>query len=110
MRNFKDAIPPAGKGSVRVIDGTEKAISFPDGWQDGTVINRDAMMAIQGFDNVVTTFNADGSITETNALGETCVTVFNADGSITETFTAGTQTIIKKTNFLQNGNIEEVLQ
>lgn len=109
MRNFKDAIPPQGKGSVRVIDGTEKNISFPDGWQDGTVVNRDALMAIQGFDNVTTTFNADGSITETNALGETCVTVFNADGSITETFTAGAQVITKTTYFDASGDIREVL-
>lgn len=110
MRNFKDAIPPQGKGSVRVIDGTEKDISFPDGWQDGTVVNRDAMMAIQGFDNVVTTFNADGSITETNGLGETCVTTFNADGSITETFTANGQTMIHKTIFNSDGSISEVIQ
>lgn len=110
MRNFKDAIPPQGKGSVRVIDGTEKDISFPDGWQDGTTVNRDAMMAIQGFDNVVTTFNTDGSITETNALGETCVTVFNADGSITETFTAGSQQMIHKTIFNSDGSISEVIQ
>lgn len=110
MRNFTDAVPPAGKGSVRVIDGTEKYISFPDGWQDGTVINRDALMAIQGFDNVTTTFNADGSITETNGLGETCTTVFNSDGSITETFSAGGQQMIHKTTFNSDGSISEVVQ
>lgn len=110
MRNFKDAIPPQGKGSVRTIDGAEKTIGFPDGWQDGTVVNRDAMMAIQGFDNVTTTFNTNGSITETNGLGETCVTTFNADGSITETFTANGQTMIHKTIFNSDGSISEVVQ
>lgn len=109
MRNFKDAIPPQGKGSVRVIDGTEKDISFPEGWQDGTIVNRDALMAVQGFENVTTAFNDDGSISETNALGEVCVTTFNADGSITETFTAGVQTMIKTTYFDADGKIREVL-
>ena len=37
--------------------------------QDGTDINRAALMAIQGFETRSTVFNADGSFTETNALG-----------------------------------------
>lgn len=110
MRNFKDAIPPAGKGSVRVIDGTEKNINFPAGWQDGTVINRDALMAIQGFDNVTTVFNSDGSISETNALGEVCLTEFLPDGSIRETFTANGQQMIHVTSFEDDGSIVEVVQ
>lgn len=108
MRNFVDAIPPSGKANVRTIDGTEMTIGFPSGWQNGTPLNRDAFMALQGFDNTTTTFNADGSITETNAKGETLVTTFNADGSITEVFTAGTQKITKKTTFT-NGQIVEVI-
>lgn len=109
MRNFKDAIPPAGKGSVRVIDGTEKAISYPDGWQDGTVINRDALMAIQGFDNVTTTFDQYGNILETNAQGETLYTEF-PNGNIRETFTANGQQMIKITTFNADGSISEVIQ
>lgn len=107
MRNFTDAIPPIGKGGVRVIDGAEKTIAFPNGWQDGTIVNRDIMMAVQGFDNVTTVFNEDGSITETNALGEVCTTTFNADGSITETFVANGQTMIKQTIFEPSGAIRE---
>lgn len=110
MRNFKDAIPPSGKANKRVINGTEQTISFPDGWQDGTVINRDALMAIQGFDNVTTVFNADGSISETNALGEICKTEFLPDGSIRETFTANGQQMIKITTFNADGSITEVIQ
>lgn len=109
MRNFTDAIPPIGKAKKRTINGIESEIGYPPGWQDGTVINRDIMMALQGFDNTSTIFNADGSITEANALGETCVTRFNADGSITETFSAGAQQMTKTTYFDTDGKIREVL-
>lgn len=76
--------------------------------QAGTPINRENMMAIQGFEAQTTVFNADGSITETNAAGQTKTTVFNPDGSITETF-VGEKTITKTTNFDSNGGISEVI-
>ena len=64
--------------------------------QEGTKINRKAMMAVQGFQGINTVFNSDGSITETNSDGHTLTTTFNADGTITETFT-GKKTITKNT-------------
>lgn len=76
--------------------------------ENGTLINRAALMAMQGFIAQTTVFNADGSITETNSLNQIKTTVFNADGSITETF-SGEKTLVKTTRFLENGNIEEVL-
>lgn len=109
MRNFKDAIPPSGKANKRVINGTEQTISFPNGWQDGTVINRDALMAIQGFDNVTTTFDQYGNILERNGLGETLYTEF-PNGNIRETFTANGQQMIKITTFNADGSISEVIQ
>lgn len=74
----------------------------------GTPINRAALMAIQGFQAKTTTFNADGSITETNADGHTLTTQFNEDGSITETF-VGEKTITKTTTFGEDGSITEVI-
>ena len=74
----------------------------------GTKINRTAMMAIQGFESVDTTFNADGSITEKNSEGHTLTTKFNDDGSITETF-VGEKTITKTTAFNEDGSITERL-
>ena len=71
-------------------------------------VNFNELSALQGFEAKETVFNADGSITETNALGHTLHTVFNADGSITETFT-GEKTISKKTTFNSDGSISEVL-
>lgn len=110
MINFKDAIPPVGKGNVRKIGGTEQTVEYPDGWQNGTALNRQNLMAMQGFGGVETVFNADGSISETFQDGSTKKTVFNADGSISETFTAGTQVMIKTTRFNDDGSITEGIQ
>ena len=66
--------------------------------QSGTFVNREAMMAIQGFQSIDTTFNQDGSITETNSDGHTLTMTFNEDGTITETF-VGDKTITKNTIF-----------
>lgn len=76
--------------------------------RDGTPINREAMMAVQGFEAKTTTFNADGSIVETNANGETKTTTFGADGSIVITF-SGQKTITKTIVFNSDGRILEVL-
>lgn len=109
MINFKDAVPPAGKGNVRKIDGAEKTIEYPDGWENGTALNRANLMAMQGFGNVETVFNQDGSISETFQDGSTKKTVFNQDGSIAETFMAGAQVMIKTTSFNEDGSISEVI-
>ena len=76
--------------------------------QAGTPINRNNLMAIQGFQAQTTVFNADGSIVQTNSRNQTLTTVFNSDGSITETF-VGDKTISKKTTFNSDGSITEVL-
>lgn len=76
--------------------------------QKGTPINRANLMAIQGFVAKTTTFNSDGSVTETNGYGETLTTKFNSDGSITETF-VGSYTIVKTTTFNSDGSISEVI-
>lgn len=76
--------------------------------QSGTPINRDNLMAIQGFQAQNTVFNPDGSITETNGLNQTKTTTFNSDGSVTEKF-VGDKTITKKTKFNSDGSITEEL-
>ena len=76
--------------------------------QNGTPINRENLMAVQGFIAKETVFNANGSITETNSKGETLTTIFSEDGSIRETF-VGEKTITKITTFGANGNIVEVI-
>lgn len=74
--------------------------------QDGTPLNRDNLMGMQGFDNVTTVFSGN-TITETNAYGQVRKTVFNSDGSIVETF-SGDKTITKTTTFSSN-KVTEVL-
>lgn len=77
--------------------------------RNGTALNREVFMALQGFQEINTMFNEDGSITELNGAGEPLVTTFNADGSITETFTNTEGVIIaKKTIFQADGSIREV--
>jgi hypothetical protein len=88
---------------IKLVDFIDKTSE-----QSGTPINRENLLAMQGFIARETVFNDDGSITETNFKGETLTTVFNEDGSITETF-VGKKTITKTTSFLENGNIVEVI-
>ena len=90
-------------GGIILIDFIDKTSE-----QNGTPINRENLMAVQGFVGMSTTFNADGSITETNSKGETLTTTFNADGSITQTF-VGEKTITKTTIFNADGGITEVI-
>lgn len=79
--------------------------------QNGTPINRENLMAMQGFIANNTVFNNDGSITETNGKGEVLTTVFNDDGTITETFVGvvGEKTITKITTFNADGSVSEVV-
>lgn len=76
--------------------------------QNGTDINRAALMGIQGFIAQKTVFNSDGSITQTNSLGHTLITTFMKNGSIKETFT-GEKTITKTITFNSDGSITEAL-
>jgi diaminopimelate epimerase len=76
--------------------------------RSGTKINREALMAIQGFEPKTTVFNADGSITETNGNGEKLITIFNSNGTITERF-VGVNTLTKTTTFNADGSIGEVI-
>ena len=72
---------------------------------EGTPINRDLFMQLQGFVAGTVAFNSDGSITETGA-GGTKVTTFGSDGSVTERFTGVSgKTITKKTMFNSDGSI-----
>jgi hypothetical protein len=52
------------------------------------VASLSAQLADNTHQNVTTTFNQDGSITETYASGLVKTTTFNANGSITEVYSA----------------------
>jgi hypothetical protein len=65
------------------------------------------MMALQGFISQTTEIDKNGNIVEKNSRGETKTTTFNDDGSITETL-SGDKTISKITSF-SDGIITETL-
>lgn len=71
----------------------------------GMPINRALFNKIQDAVDIETTFNANGTITETSET-VTTVTTFNADGSITEvaTDTSG-NTMTRTTEFNSDGSV-----
>lgn len=78
--------------------------------QNGTPLNRNTMMALQGFLSTSIVRNEDGTIVETNAYGETLTTQKNEDGSVTQVF-QGEKTITKTTRITDDNTIlEEVLE
>lgn len=65
---------------------------------------------INSFKPVSTVFNTDGSITSTDASGNTLTTVLNSDGSITETYAdvnASTKTRSTSVVIGTNGTVTE---
>lgn len=76
--------------------------------QSGTPLNREAMMALQGFIAKTTRFLDDGSVLETNYKGQTRTTTVLSNGSIREVF-SGEKTITKVTTFNDDGSISEVI-
>ena len=75
--------------------------------KNGTPINRNAMMAIQGFESLTTEIKSDGSIVQTNDEGQTLTTTVVEDGSIVQVF-AGEKTITKTISVIE-GKIVEVI-
>ena len=96
--------------NISMWRGEQKLKEFIDKTSEkqGTDISRENLMAMQGFIGSKTTFNADGSITETNSKDETLTTTFNEDGSLTETV-VGEKTITTTTTFNADGSISEVI-
>ena len=114
MIEFIDRVPAANMSNKKTIeysDGSSEVVTITSADNAsvlGTPINRANLMAMQGFVAKTTTFNADGSIVEKNATGETLTIRFNSDGSITETF-VGEKTLVKTTRFNSDGSIVEVI-
>lgn len=114
MKDFLDRIPTqAGRRKITHADGTSEYVTVEMADNPtvvGTPLNREAFMALQGFETKATVFNADGSITETNANGEKKVTTFLPNGNIQETFTgASGLSVTKTTIFKSDGSISEVI-
>ena len=80
MKDFTDRIPlNPGRRKITHENGTSEYVTVEMADNPtviGTPLNREAFMALQGFEAFHVTFNDDGSITETNALNEPLDTVF----------------------------------
>lgn len=114
MIDFKDRQPTApGRRKLSFDDGSTKFVTVemadnPN--EEGTLLNRAVLMALQGFHSVDTEFLADGSVRETNEYGDVLTTTFPAGMICLETFTsADGLRIIQKKTFEENGNIREVI-
>lgn len=108
MINFKDRIPtkPNRYEVVSNGDGTSTITRADEPLSDGTLLNRNIMMEIQGFNASNTVFNPDGSITETSASGNVLNIVFNPDGTIDETLTdINNDVTTLRTTFNPDGSI-----
>ncbi len=113
MKQFVDRVPvtpnrykmtdSVGNESYVVLERADGAT------EEGTALNREAFMALQGMEASETVFNDDGSITETYSTG-TFVTTFAENGDVVETFTATQgQAITGTTVFNSDGSISEVI-
>ena len=106
LKDFIDRVY-SGKKIITHENGTTETVTIEnaeDATVEGTPLNRENMMAIQGFENnnVDIVENEDGSITVTEVNNDNHISTVNAieneDGSITivETF-VGEKTITKTT-------------
>lgn len=114
MMDFKDRVPTqTGRRKLTYADGTAEYVTVEladNPTVEGTPLNRAAFMALQGFEAVTTVFNADGSITATNAAGDKLITTFLSNGNIQDEFIAtDSSTTTKTTVFNADGSISEVI-
>ena len=75
--------------------------------RSGTPLNRENLMAVQGFLGRKIQFMEDGSIVETNDRGHTKTTTFSGN-KVVEVF-KGEKTITKTTTFNGDRSITEVI-
>ena len=113
MKDFVNRVPTkAGRKKLTDDNGavTYQTVEWADEpIEEGTKLNRDAFMAIQGMENSTITFNANGSITQTFNTGVLTVT-FNSDGSITQTFVGNSGLRVTKTTvFNSDGSIANTI-
>lgn len=116
MKEFIDRVS-SGKKIIRYENGTTQTVTIEnaeDATVEGTPINRENLMAMQGFIETRTdppTKNKLGEkqIIQTNVeTGERLITTFKLDGQIEEKF-IGEKTITKTTTFNAGGSISEVI-
>lgn len=113
MKDFIDRIPlKPNRYKLTTDTGVESfaTITREDSpATEGTPLNREAFMALQGMEPCTTTFEADGSISEVYDTG-TLTTSFTPSGDVLEAFVSkDLRTVVKRTTFNADGSISEVI-
>ena len=113
MYNISDRVPQnPNQWTLEKSDGSSETVTLKradNPVNEGTPVNRETLLGMQGFVDGTTSFESGGSIVETNETG-TLTTTFQSNGNIVEKFVgADGQTVTKTTSFLSDGSIKEVL-
>ena len=114
MYDFRDRIPTqANRKKITFEDGSIKygTVEFADNpVEDGSKLNRNTFMEVQGFSGASISFNPNGSILETFDSGNKLLTEILPNGNVRETLTSFLGKItIKTTIFNSDGSISEVM-
>ena len=117
MKYVTDRVPGEGmanKFKITKTDGSSETVTLVRAdapIEEGTDVDRELLMNVQGFYASTIVFNDDGSITETNADGDTVTTTFPEGAIAVDTFkqTSTGQTIAVKTTIDETGNIKKEL-
>lgn len=114
MKDFVDRQPTkVGRRKITYEDGRSEFVTVEmadEPNQLGTPLNRDTLMALQGFHTVDTEFLSDGSVKETNEYGDVLITTFPKGLISLETFiSADGLRVLQKKTFTENGKIREVI-
>lgn len=112
MVNVEDRIPQnPNQFNLQNLAESGKIILTRDDnpLKEGTPINRDLFMKLQGFINQTTKLGENGSIIQENETG-TLTTTLSENGNIVATFLGKNgQQIIKTTSVNPDGSISEVI-
>lgn len=100
-----------GRVTISPVSGNTYDITRADQpTQAGTQIDAGLLNSYLGFDNLNTTFNDDGTITQADPnTGASRTVTFNSNGTITETLAQGGRSITKTTTFNGDGSIREAV-
>lgn len=112
MRSYSDRTPVnPGRRKLTYENGSSEFVTVEmadNPTAEGTPLNREMFMALQGFESLNTEFLEDGSVVETNKNGDVLTTTFPEDSISLETFVpADGGTKLSLRTYEENGTIKE---
>ena len=110
LKDFIDRVS-SGKKIIKYENGTTETVTIEnaeDAIVEGTPINRENLMAIQGFIGNVISVDNNGNIIQTNSKNETKIITPLINGA-RKTIFEGAKIMTIKTSFDTNGILEKLL-